>query len=207
MTDSRESRIARLAATGRNCRHVLAALPDWTLAHIDNPEHGKEIPKDTDFRLVLQKLLAIADARRLPGEVGSFHVYRIAFDDGAAYVGMTGRSVLDRIEEHFGATGPRGTPDYHTMPMDERMESSIGTFRIVQRLAAGVACSVEVLASGLTEVEAGKRERREIAKLEKPLNTAGPVRAWSDPLAYDRRIAIMRDYHKRIEHDLPEDPS
>ena len=206
MTDSRDSRIARLADTGRHCRHVLAALPDWTLANIDSPEHGEQAPKDTELRLVLQKLLAISSARRLPGEVDGFHVYRIAFDDGAAYVGKTGRSVFDRIEEHFGATWPRGTPN-HTMPIDERMESGIGTFRIMQRLAAGVACSVEVLASGLTEDEAGIRERSEIGKLERPLNTAGPVRAWSDHLANESRIAIMRNYHKRIEHDLPEDPS
>ena len=204
MTDSRESHIARLAATGRHCRHVLAALPDWTLVRIDNHTHRKETSKDSDLRLVLQKLLATADACRLPGEAGSFHVYRIAFDDGAAYVGMTGRSVLGRIEEHFGATGPHGTPDYRAMPIDERMEWGIGTFRIVERLAAGVACRVGVLASGLTEDEAGQRERREIAKLTKPLNTAGPVRAWSDPLANqrnERRIAIMKDYHKRIEFD------
>ena len=55
--------------------------------------------------------------------------------------------------------------------------------------------------------DAGIRERSEIGKLERPLNTAGPVAAWSDPLANESRIAIMRNYHKRIEHDSPEDPS
>ena len=44
-----------------------------------------------------------------------------------------------------------------------------------------------MLASGLTEQQAREREHREIAALAKPLNAAGPVRPWRDPLAPDPR--------------------
>ena len=153
------------------------------------------------YHIVSTALVSKEDAA-LVQALASHEVPVTAFDDGADYVGKTRRSVLDRIEEHFGATGPRGTPDRRTVPIDERMESGIGTFRIMQRLAAGATCSVEVLASGLTEDEARTREWSEIAKLQRPSNTAGPVRARSDPLANESRIAIMRSYHKRNESRL-----
>ena len=49
-------------------------------------------------------------------------------------------------------------------------------------MVAGVAYRVAVLASGLTRDQAREREHREIAALAHPLNAAGPVRAWADPL-------------------------
>ena len=91
----------RAALIARLSHHVhppvLDALPtDWmrqVVAALDAPQSGPAV----DF------LQAIGGAFQLPGESGGHSVYRLTFADGSAYVGMTGRDILNRIEEHFGA--------------------------------------------------------------------------------------------------------
>lgn len=142
----------RAALVGRlSCRvhpPVLDALStDWmrqAVAALDAPRSGPPL----DF------YLAIGRAFQLPGESEGHSVYRLTFADGSAYVGMTGRSVLNRIEEHFGA-GERG--------------DGIGNFAIQERAALG-AWRIEVLASGLSRDDAKAFERQEIARLPAALN-------------------------------------
>lgn len=86
-------------------------------------------------------------------------VYRISYADGAAYVGQTGRSVSGRVAEHLASTPS-----------------------IRQRSLVGLSADVEVLAQGLTRRQALRRERREIARLRRPLNIVGPTRSWKDPV-------------------------
>ena len=93
---------------------------------------------------------------RLSGELAScWHVYRIQFTDGSAYVGMTGRTVVERLTQHL---------------------SGDGSLRVRQRCMAGVAYRFDVLASALTERMARQIERVEIAKLARPLNVALPAK-------------------------------
>ena len=117
----------------------------------------------------------LIESALLPGETGGYSVYLIAFDDGATYVGITGGLVENRIDQHFGAAPHGGErPPFAA-------QHGLGTMRIVQRASAGVTYHVKVLASGLDRSAAFDRERIEIDKLDKPLNAAGPVRAWADP--------------------------
>ena len=99
-------------------------------------------------------------AVRLAGEqAGNWHVYRIRFADGSAYVGMTRKAVSERVAQHLQGEGSPA---------------------VSQRRAAGVAYRIEVLASVRTERAARLTENREISKLPRPLNRAGPVRAPGD---------------------------
>ena len=166
------------------CPHVLASLPAAMSQRIDvlSPESS---------------LSELSRAWTFLREGGGYSVYRIAFTDGAAYVGITARPVIARIEEHFGATGPQGSPDFSDMPISDRFRSGLGAMAIVERLNAGIGCTVDVLASGLDRSGAMHRETAEIAALEKPLNAAGPVRGWRDPLDLDLAKtveSIMRRY-------------
>lgn len=110
-------------------------------------------------------------------------MYRVAFEDGSAYVGQTSRLVIERIEEHFGAR--YGTDPFFEVPMSERLASGLGTLCIVERLAVCLRCTIEVLHSDLTPAEADEREWAEIGELSRPLNSRGPVRPWLD-LAFER---------------------
>ncbi len=196
----RDALLAELARSPAHCSFVLDSLPDWTLERIAAASRASEPGQGADSGERLRFLLSIGAAYELPGESDNHHVYRIAFDDGAAYVGITRRSVIQRVEEHFGAAGPHGEKHYD-VPIADRLKHSLGTFNIVQRLAAGIPCRVEVLASGLTKDDARAIEWSEIAKLEKPLNATGPTRAWTDPLAPDPRHGAVARWHK--EHGNP----
>ena len=131
---------------------------------------------------------------RLPGEAGQGHsVYRITFADGAQYVGITKRGVVDRLEQHLGAD-PWGQ-DTAPPPLTA-YRYALGTLAIVTRVAAGVRWTIEVIDSGLEEQEARQREKVEIARLTRPLNGSGPVRPWSDPMAPDPKYgAVARFLH------------
>lgn len=131
----------------------------------------------------------------LVGESGGWSVYRIAFDDGSAYVGITGRSVHERIDTHLGWTDGYGN-EIHAETVEARAQ--FGTPAIMRRVAAGVACSVEIVASGLTRHQALDIERVEIAALDRPLNAAGPVRGWDDPLAPDPSSGAVARFYARI---------
>ena len=97
----------------------------------------------------------------LPGETrDGWSVYRIQFEDGAAYVGMTGGAVIARMGRHLHGDGAAG---------------------IGPRCRAGVAYRLDVLASGLTERAARRVELVEIGKLRQPLNMTGS-RAPAPPL-------------------------
>ena len=90
----------------------------------------------------------------LPGEAaGGWSVYRIQFSDGAAYVGMTGGPVLDRIARHLDGSGSPAVGQHCVGRLEYRFD---------------------VLASGLSEQQAREREGREIRALPSPLNTMIP---------------------------------
>ena len=99
-------------------------------------------------------------AVRMAGEqAGNWHVYRIRFADGRAYVGMTSKAVAERVAQHLCGEGSPA---------------------VRQLRDAGVAYRIEVLASVRTERVARRIENREISKLPRPLNRAGPVRPPGD---------------------------
>ena len=90
----------------------------------------------------------------LPGETrDGWSVYRVRFlEDGAAYVGMTGGTVIDRLGRHL------------------RGETGAGIYRRCRR---GMVYRFDVLASGLDERTARRVELAEIGKLRRPLNVIG----------------------------------
>ena len=168
----------RAALIARLSRHVhppvLDALPtDWmrqAFAALDSSQSGPAV----DF------LQAIGSAFQMPGESGGHSVYRLTFVDGSAYVGMTGRDILNRIEEHFGA-GERG--------------NGIGNLAIRERAALG-AWRIEVIASGLSLDDAMALERQEIARLPAALNVQNATTHARD--LYDpAQGAVARYYRER----------
>ena len=175
----REALIEKLAAKQAVHPCVLAALPDWTLRRIAAararlPQRGANITVE-DYK-------RIAESYNLPGEGSGHSVYRIAFDDGTAYVGLTGQGIVERLKNHLG------------------LERSVGTFRICQRYLAGVRFRVECLASDLTRSQARAIEDREIRKLVKPLNSTPNARPWNDPLlggsAEDAETNAVAKYYR-----------
>ena len=87
-------------------------------------------------------------------------VYRFDFVNGQQYVGITQRSAGAREAEHISG--------------DRRLTG--GSARISKLVAADVAYKLVILKTDLTEGEAYKLEREEIAKLEDPLNVVGPTK-------------------------------
>ena len=159
--------IDALVLDGRGKRAVLEGLPRKMLERLVDLDHAN------------MRLVEIGRAYRLPGEQDGHSIYAIAFEDGAAYVGMTGQMVMDRLEDHFGE-GERG---------------GFGTLAIVERRAAGLAYRFKVLASGLTQEEARWRRDRVIRALEKPLNGTANARSWRDPLALPPEQGAVARYH------------
>ena len=111
---------------------------------------------------------------RLPGEKDGWSVYRIQFADGATYVGMTGRPVLDRIAQHLDGSGSPA---------------------VRQHLKSGHDYRFAVLTSGLTEQQARARESVEISALSCPLEqgTAGEARPAEEPGDQPRPSSAHRD--------------
>ena len=172
----------RAALIERLSRHVhppvLDALPtDWmhqAVAALDAPRRGSAV----DF------FQAIGGAFQLPGESGGHSVYRLTFADGSAYVGMTGRDILNRIQEHFGA-GERN--------------DGIGNIAIQERATLG-AWRIEVLASGLSRDDAIALERQEIARLPAALNAQNATTRARD-LHDPAQGAVARYYRERGQSD------
>ena len=79
-------------------------------------------------------------------------MYRIQFGDGTAYVGITGATVIDRLGRHLGGGGSATVREHY---------------------GAGVAYRFDVLASGLSSVQARRIELAQIARLRQPLNVTG----------------------------------
>ena len=186
---------------------VLAGLSPEQIRHAERPPRPAPLTAEELARF--PGLAGIPPPRYpcelLPGEQdGDVHsVYRITFAHGAQYVGITSRSIIDRLEQHFGGS-PWG--DYPAPALEHAARQGLGTPAIVQRAAAGVSWSVEVLASGLSATAARARERAEIAVLEKPLNAIGAARGWCDPLAPDpRQSALIRYLPATIPFSLPAD--
>ena len=115
---------------------------------------------DSDTERVLA-LLRLDRPVRYPGEADGWTVYTMRFECGAAYVGITLRSVAERVEAHIGKSWQEAT------------------FAIQMELAAGHTFIIEVIASGLSKQDALERERVEIAALEKPLNVMGATRGYT----------------------------
>lgn len=136
----------------------------------------------------------------LPGEVwGGWSVYRIAFADGAAYVGMTRRPVAERLAEHLAL---EHSLDFDAPPL-ERRQAIRGSDAVLRRAAAGVRYRFRCLASGLDEWQARTLEDAAIRRLKRPLNGTANARRWRDPLADDSLVddpargAVARYWKKR----------
>ena len=115
----------------------------------------------------------LAGVYRLPGESGrsdEYSVYRLSFECGRAYVGLTRRDVLVRVAEHVGC----GRDPIATWRLELRNQQ--GHTGIQQELNHHGVAKIEVLASGLTLDEAELIEMREIALLDMPLNAVGAQR-------------------------------
>ena len=157
--EAEAAKAARAARRGRPCD----SMPRATLVeHVAEfaPRHPGHVILTGLHTATLRELCATARDRRtwsgrLPGElVRGWHVYRILFADGSAYVGMTGQPVVERLGQHL---------------------SGNGSPRVWQRYRDGAAYRFDVLASVRTEHAAQNIEHAEIAKLAHPLNLAGPV--------------------------------
>lgn len=131
---------------------MIPAAEEWYRRDIPN-----YAPTEKELR-GMAHTLALSAAYNLPGETEPHSVYRIDFSTGAAYVGMTGKPIIERLCQHFGdPTNDRSIPWGHSV--------------ITAHAESGATYSFLCLASGLSKLEARKIERDHIAALEKPLNT------------------------------------
>ena len=89
----------------------------------------------------------------LPGEGSPYNVYIIEWEDGAAYVGMTGGAVKERVDRHF-----------------EGIDIGEGVYEFVWRHEAGIAYSVKCLHTNLDRHTAEAVERQEIRGRKRLLN-------------------------------------
>ena len=120
----------------------------------------------------------LAGLYRLPGEShhpDHYSVYRISFECGKAYVGLTRRDVLVRVAEHAGCG--QDALAAHRL----ELRSPWGHASIQRELNHHGVATVEVLASRLTMDSAEETEAYEIALLDKPLNAMG-TQGGSGPL-------------------------
>ena len=148
---------ARAARRSRPCESMARATLVDHLAEFSPYRPGLAIMAGMHTAALRELCAAVRDCREwsglLPGEHrDGWSVYRIRFEDGAAYVGITGRTVTHRLGQHLRGDGAAG---------------------VRQRRRAGVAYRFDVLASGLTEREARRIELAEIARLRQPLNVTG----------------------------------
>lgn len=116
------------------------------------PELGRLNERRLALELEYRSLEAPTDTPQPPSH--RWKVYRLAFENGQQYVGITSRLVGIRVAEHVSG-GKRLTG---------------GSKEMSQLVAAGVDYEYETLASGLTESEAEELEYEEIAQLSAPLN-------------------------------------
>ena len=160
---------------------------------------------DLDRSRLVSLLAAIVPP--LPGEErDGWSVYRIAFADGAAYVGTTGRPVAERLAEHLGLE--------HSLDLDApplgRRQAILSNGAVLRRAAAGVRYRFRCLASGLDEWQAKTIEDAAIRRLKRPLNRTANARRWRDPLGDDplgddpARGAVARFWRKRITSEQSE---
>lgn len=112
----------------------------------------------------------------LPGECGGWSVYRIAFADGAAYVGITSGSVADRLAQHLGLAD---SLDFDAPAIQGRRPGR-GSAQVLWRAAAGIRYRFRVLASGLDERQARDLEDAAVRRLRRPLNATSNARRWRD---------------------------
>lgn len=89
-----------------------------------------------------------------------YSIYKIEFKYGAEYVGMTEQYVADRIAQHA-----------------ERW----GSEKVYRRLCAGLPFRINILATGLKEIQATVLENKYIRALTKPLNGTANATTWDDP--------------------------
>ena len=163
-----EAAAAKEARRGRSCEAMdRATLVDHVTEFSDRgrwPDRGILAGMDT---ATLRELCTTARDRaewsgRLPGELeDGWHVCRIRFADGSAYVGMTGRTVSERLTQHLNGDG---------------------SSRVRKHRMDGVSYRFDVMASGLTEQVARRLERAEIAELARPLNLALPASGAHTPV-------------------------
>jgi len=192
------------AREARRCRPCASMDRATLIAHVVEFATGNPDPRgigDNRYRRRLaaglttehlRKLCTSIDTARgawsgwsLPGEAGGWSVYRIQFADSAAYVGMTGRPVIDRIAQHIDGSG--------SPAVRQHIEDGHNDYQFV------------VLASGLSEGQAREREAREIRALPCPLNA-------SIPRPRRQRRAIVPARQVPVEkildaHGVPRSPS
>ena len=89
-----------------------------------------------------------------------YSIYKIEFKYGAEYVGMTEQYVADRIEQHAKRRGSE---------------------KVYRRLCGGLPFRIDILATGLKEIQATVLENKYIRALTKPLNGTANATTWDDP--------------------------
>ncbi|WP_428122317.1 hypothetical protein [Candidatus Poriferisodalis sp.] len=115
-------------------------------------ELGRLNEKRLTLELEYRSLETPADTPQPPSR--RWKVYRLSFENGQQYVGITSRLVGVRVTEHVSG--------------DTRLTG--GSKKMSRLVAAGVDYKFETLASGLTESEAEALEYEEIAELTESLN-------------------------------------
>ena len=140
-----------------------------------------EDEREAFHQAVREQVLSEASHLLLEGEGYPYNVYLIEWEDGCAYVGMTSKSILERMTSHFAT-----------------IDLGIGSLGFVQRWGAGVAYRFRCLHTNLSESDARWLEIQEISARQNLINVMhndNPVRLKNTP-ADAERGAVARFFEK-----------
>ena len=106
----RNELIDRIFAQGNQIRAVLQGLHTEHLKRINRwyesnpvvPDFRSDIARLREWEQEIKEWIQLSVFPKLSGEEEPYNVYLIEWDDGRGYVGMTGQSIITRMEQHFG---------------------------------------------------------------------------------------------------------
>ena len=148
----RNESIDRIFAQGNLIRAVLQGLDTEHLERINRWYESQPIVPD--FRSDIAQLReweqqikewTIERIPQLSGEEAPYNVYLIEWDDGRGYVGMTGQSIITRMEQHFG-----------------QIHLGIASYEFLRRYEAGIRYRFHCLHTNLDRQTAEAMEVQEI---------------------------------------------
>ena len=106
----RNELIDRIFAQGNQIRAVLQGLHTEHLKRINRwyesnpvvPDFRSDIARLREWEQQIKEWIQLSVFPKLSEEEEPYSVYLIEWDDDRGYVGMTGQSIITRMEQHFG---------------------------------------------------------------------------------------------------------
>ena len=132
-------------------RSDIARLREWEQEIKDLRETGGfhsafgDPTKHSRWEQEIKEWIQLSVFPKLSGEEDPYNVYLIEWDDGRGYVGMTGQSIITRMEQHFG-----------------QIHVGIASYEFLRRYETGIGYRFHCLHTNLDRCTAQAMEVQEI---------------------------------------------